>query len=139
MMNRLLPTEERLSRILPNSSSNCKFCQVQVTADLPHCIMQCASTQEVGNLMLSMVRLHDPTVTASKLLRLEFACEPAQEMPLVWILTQIFLYMWGIRASGKIVSRILTRAYLESKISLLRETRHQNECALISEIVEACM
>jgi hypothetical protein len=72
LMHRLLPIEDRLARILPNTSSNCKQCTVPVRADLPHCLMQCISTSEVGNLMLSMVRLHDPTITANKLLRLDF-------------------------------------------------------------------
>ena len=90
-------------------------------------------------MMLSMVRLHDPAVTMNKLLRLEFQCEESVEMPLVWILSQTLLYMWGVRASGKIVNKILTRAVLESKISILRETRYQNESTIITEIVEACM
>ena len=89
--------------------------------------------------MLSMARLHDPTVTANKLLRLDFQCDESVEMPLVWILSQTLLYMWGVRASGKIVDRTLTRAVLESKISFLRETRYQNENIIIREIVEDCM
>ena len=83
LLHRLLPCEERLSRMLPNTSSNCKLCPVQVNADLPHCLLQCISTSEIGNMMLSMVRLHDPAVTMNKLLRLEFQCEESVEMSLV--------------------------------------------------------
>ena len=95
LMHRLLPCEERLARILPNSSSNCKLCPNPVSADLPHCLLQCISTSEVGNLMLSMVRLYDPAITIIKLLRLDFQCDETVEMPLVWILSQTLLYMWG--------------------------------------------
>jgi hypothetical protein len=34
VLHRLLPTEERLARILPNSSNNCKLCATPTNADL---------------------------------------------------------------------------------------------------------
>ena len=83
-----------------------------------------------------MVRSYDPTVTPHKLLRLEFQCEYDDEMPLVWVLSHTLLYMWGMRLGGKTVNRILTRAVLESKISILRETRFSSEHDIIKEIIE---
>ena len=136
LLHRILPTEERLARILPNSSENCKLCPRPTTANLQHCFFQCVSTREVGNLLLNMVRQHDPSITADKLLRLEFESEASVEMPLVWISAQTMLYMWGIRAGGKTVNRIITRAILESKISLLRETRYANEHLVGKELIE---
>ena len=84
-----------------------------------------------------MVREHDPAVTAAKLLRLEFECEDSVEMPLVWTIAHTLLYMWGVRASGKTVNRILTRAVIESKISILRETRYQNDHLVIKNLVDS--
>ena len=136
LLHRILPTEERLARILPNSSENCKLCPRPTTANLQHCFFQCVSTREVGSLLLNMVRQHDPSITADKLLRLEFESEASVEMPLVWISAQTMLYMWGIRAGGKTVNRIITRAILESKISLLRETRYANEHLVGKELIE---
>ena len=135
LLHNLLPTEDRLARILPNASHNCKICPMQVPADLLHCLFQCRSTGETGDWLLSIVRHHDQSVTASKLLKLNFTCAASAEMPLVWITAQTLLYMWGVRASGKIVSLANTRAVLESKISLLRETRYSNEQALMTEYV----
>ena len=86
--------------------------------------------------MLSLVRQHDPSVTGAKLLRLEFASEDSNEMPIVWITAQTLLYMWGVRASGKTVNLIVTRATLESKISILRETRFTDEYTIIREIFD---
>jgi hypothetical protein len=37
LLHFLLPTEDRLSRILPNTPSNCKYCPHPTTADTPHC------------------------------------------------------------------------------------------------------
>ena len=56
---------------------------------------------------------------------------------MVWIIAQTLLYLWRMRADGKIASLILTRAELESKISLLRETRYQNEYNLMKEMLVA--
>ena len=135
LLHNLLPTEDRLSRILPNSSPNCKICPLQVIADQSHCFFQCRSTVETGNWLLSVIRHHDHSVTASKLIKLDFKCSDSAEMPLVWIVAQSLLYMWGVRTSGKIVSLANTRAVLESKISLLRETRYRNEEILMTEYI----
>ena len=136
MLHCLLPTEARLSRILPNTSGNCKLCPNPILADLKHCLFLCVSTREVGNWLLSLIKKHDSTITAARLLRLEFSSDTSTEMPIIWIIAQTLLYMWGVRSSGKIVSLLTTRATLESKISLLRETRYENEHAILSEIVE---
>ena len=69
MLHNLLPTEARLSRILPNSSEQCKLCPAPATADLTHCLFACVSTREAGNWLLSLVRQHDPTATTQKLVR----------------------------------------------------------------------
>jgi hypothetical protein len=94
------------------------------------------STREVGNWLLSLIKKHDSTITAARLLRLEFSSDTSTEMPIIWIIAQTLLYMWGVRSSGKIVSLLTTRATLESKIFLLRETRYENEHAILSEIVK---
>ena len=86
-----------------------------------------------------MVSEHDPAVTPAKLLRLEFECEDTAEITLVWTIAQTLLYMWGVRTTGKTVNRILTRAVLESKISILRETRYHNEHLIIKDIVDSNM
>ena len=88
---------------------------------------------------LSLVRQHDPTATAQKLVKLEFNSEESFEMPIVWILAHTLLYLWGVRANGKTVSLIITRATMESKISILRETRFRNEHSLIKEMFESIL
>ena len=93
----------------------------------------------MGAKLFSLFTAHDPLVTPGKLLRLDFQCEESMEMPLVWIASQLLLYMWGVRCNGKIVDVTLTRATLESKISLLRETRFVNEYTIAKEILENIM
>ena len=83
-----------------------------------------------------MIRSHDPSVTAAGLLRLEFQCDDTMEMPLVWIIAQTLLQLWAVRSKSKKVEKYATRATLENKISLLRETRYQNEHELIKDTFE---
>ena len=136
LLHLLLPTEQRVARILPNSSEFCKFCPTPVSADLQHCFFNCMLTQDVGKSLLSAVRQHDPDVTPAGLLRLEFQAEETIEMPLVWVAAQTLLYMWAVRLNGKTVDLIVTRSVLETRINLLRETRYKNEHTLIQEIFE---
>ena len=95
------------------------------------------STQRrVGRSLLSAVRHHVPDLTPSGLLRLEYGEQGDYEMPLVWITGQTLLYMWKIRQSGKVVDFIITRSVLESRINLLRETRHSTKYEKIKEIFD---
>ena len=136
LLHRLLPTEQRLARILPNSAQTCKYCPTPVTADLVHCFFSCVKTGDVGGRLLTAVRQHEPAVTQAGLLRLEFQEEGDKELPLVWITAHTLLYMWTTRASGRVVDLYLTRSMLEFKINLLRETRYASAVNLINEILE---
>ena len=135
MMHNILPTEQRLARILPNSTPACKFCPTPVTADLLHCFFGCVNTREVGSWLLAMLRLQDLSVTAAGLLKLELEADDTLEMTMVWLAAQALSYMWKIRCSGKVVNMKNTRAVLESKINILRENRYSNEHQLISQIL----
>ena len=137
LMHRLLPNEQRLARILPNSSALCKYCPDPHIADLEHCFFGCIKTGEVARKLLETIRNHDPSVTPAGLLRLEFQEEGEQEMPLVWTAAHTLSYMWKKRATGHVVDLTLTRAMLESKINLLRETRYSNHAIIINQIVDA--
>ena len=55
LLHNILPTELRLSRIMPNSQENCKFCLHPVTVDLLHCLLECVHTQEVGGWLLALL------------------------------------------------------------------------------------
>ena len=136
LLHRILPSEERTARILPNSSPNCRQCPTPTSGSLEHSFFNCVSTQRVGSSLLSAVRHHVPVLTPSGLLRLEFGEQGEKEMPLVWITGQTLLYMWKTRQSGKVVDLIITRSILETKINLLRETRHSGQYEIIKEIYD---
>ena len=134
LLHRLLPTEERVARIIQNSSPNCRQCPTAPIADLEHAFFHCVSTQQVGRCLLSTLRHYVPGLTPAGVLKLDFEEQGDMEMPVVWFVAQTLLYMWGVRKSGKIVDLIVTRAHLESRINLLRETRHSNHQVTLREI-----
>ena len=136
LLHRILPTEERVARILPNSSANCRQCTNPTQATLEHCFFECVCSGHVGQSLLGAVRHHDPSVTQAGLLRLEFESEEAMEYSIVWVTAQTLLYIWGERLAGRIVDLIVTRTILETKINLLRETRFRNFQDSITEILE---
>ena len=136
MLHNILPTEARLGRILPNQSQNCKFCSTPAKADLLHCFFYCEKTKLVGRWLLSWMSKQDSGVSAAGLLKLEFQVEESREMPVVWLIAQTLLYMWGVRANGNTVDLNTTRSVLEGRINLLRDTRFRNEYQLLKEIIE---
>ena len=78
----------------------------------------------------------DSGVAAEGLLKLEFQAEESREMPVVWLIAQTLLYMWGVRANGNTMDLNTTRSVLEGRINLLRVTRFKNEYQVLKEIIE---
>ena len=135
LLHCILPTEERLSRILPNSSPSCKFCSEQVSANLEHCFFYCILTRTVGNQVLTLCQTFCPGTTPSQVLRLELHVEQTKETPIIWIVTQFLMSIWEARVKGKMADLFKTRSELESKINLLRETRYTNLSLIIAEML----
>ena len=136
LLHRILPTEERVARILPNSSEYCRKCPTPTIANLEHCFFDCVSTRLVGRSLLSAIQMYYPAVSPAGLLRLEFEADEDMEMPIVWVTAQTLLYIWGVRLSGRVADLVVTRTLLETKINLLRETRFVNEHRIMKDILE---
>ena len=136
LLHKLLPSEQRLARILPNISDLCKYCPNPPPADLHHCFFECIKTQNVSRSLVGALRHHDPLVTTEGLLRLELRADGVKEAPLVWITAHSLNYLWKTRSGGKVADLILTRAMLESQINILRETRYYELVPMLEEILE---
>ena len=136
LLHGILPTEERLARILPNSSPNCKFCSEPVQANLEHCFFFCILSRTVGNKVLTLCQSICPGITPSQILRLELQVEQSEEMPIVWMVAQSLMNIWEARVKGKIADLYMTRADMESKVNLLRETRFNNQSLVITEMLD---
>ena len=121
---------------MQNASPNCRQCPTAPIADIEHAFFHCVSTHQVGRCLLTTLRHYAPGLTPAGVLKLDFVEQGDKEMPVVWFVAQTLLYMWGVRKSGKIVDLINTRALLESRINLLRETRHSHHQVSLREMFE---
>ena len=136
LLHCILPTEERLSKILPNSSPSRKFCPYQVQANLEHCFFFCNLTRTVGNQVLTFCQTFCPGITPSQVLRLELHVNLTEETPVVWIVAQFLMNIWEARVKGKMADLFRVRSDLESKVNLLRETRYRNLSLIITEMLQ---
>ena len=114
---------------LPNSSPSCKFIYEQVSANLEHCFFYCNLTRTLGNQVLTLCQTFCPGITASQA---RTKCGPDQ---FLWIVAQLLMNIWKARVKGKMVNLFRTRADLESKVNLLRETRYNNLSLIITEML----
>ena len=109
LVHDLLPTDERLSRFLPNNSSLCKYCTDSPSSDHLHVFFLCSLSCEVGGWLLRVVREIDPTATPDAILRLEISGGDA----LLWLTVYALLYIWRQRSKKK-------RAVIEDFTSMCR-------------------
>ena len=136
LLHRLLPTQERISRILKNRSSLCQLCDDQILDDLLHTFFHCKFNAGAGTSLLNCLATHSPSITPHQVLTLNFDAEESKELSLTWFTGQFLQNIWSTRTKKKQPQLYTIRADLEAKISLLRETRFQNVCLQIEEMIQ---
>ena len=69
LLHDLLPSEGRLSQVLPGTPPTCKHgCPGSPVADTTDCFLMCRLTSEVGQWLLRLVSIFDTRTTSDKLL-----------------------------------------------------------------------
>ena len=137
ILHLILPTENRVARIIKNSSDKCRLSPNRQTGSLKHTFFDCSAVEEVGVWIKKLVQSVDPTTSPEKILTLSFECETSEEMPLTWLIGHTFLHLWKMRNSGKGSCLIVTRSYLESQINLIRRSRYSNEYEVIQKLFKS--
>ena len=139
LLHRLLPTQDRISRILKNKSPVCQLCQGQVIEDQPHVFFQCRFNGDSGSALLDYLATLIPGLSQQHALTLNFrTTAPQEDFPLVWF-TGFYLHnIWDARSQKKQPQLFSIRADLEARVSSLRETRLTNEAILIGTMIENC-
>ena len=80
----------------------------------------------------------DGTLTPENLLRLEITIEDDDmELPTVWYVAANLLHIWNCRVNGRRAKLYTTRAEVESRVALLRETRFRASANKILEIINS--
>ena len=122
LVHDLLPSEERISRIIPNKSSVCKRCSDNSIADTLHVFFLCSLSQELGDWLLRVVRKVDTTATPDSVLRLEIYGGDA----LVWLTVAALSYTWEQRAKKK---KAITTDFIsicQGDLDIIDLTKHQH-------------
>ena len=121
LLHDILPYEERVSNILPNSSPFCRFnCPGPIHADLRHCFFECVASNTVGGWLIGRVRLSDPQTEPTSILTLNFHGDEAT----VWVTVYTLRLIWEMRTRGKYLGTQELLASLQSDLTILLGTRH---------------
>ena len=134
LVHQILPTAERISRILPNSSPLCTRCQANENETLEHAFFSCRATQTSSSVLLQGLKQFIPTLTASDILRLNFNSEEELNFPLVWCAATFLSSLWKLRTEKKTVELFKIRSELEANCRMLRESRLEVTSSMLSQI-----
>ena len=138
LLHRLLPTQDRLHRIvrITTPSPNCKHCQDQVPEDLAHAFFGCNFNSNAGTLLLRSLSSLVPGITAPQILCLSVPVDISDELPVVWLISNFLNIIWINRVEKKRVQLFQTRAELEARTTLLRETRFSEYISKILNLIQ---
>ena len=129
-LHNLLPTEARLSHILPNSSPLCKF-SCGTVSDKEHVFFRCVHSSVIGDWLLCLVENVDPGVTRGRIMTLDFDEGDA----LIWIIIQTLSHIWEQRAKGKRMTIPDITARIHSDAMILLETQHFRTATVILQYI----
>ena len=112
LLHGLLPTRDRLHRILPAvTNATCQDCNEQDS--LKHALTECQATRPVFDWMMSGLKQFDSSLTVDKLLLLNLEPDnvlPYEHLPLVWFTAEVLRRVWRRRRDGKQCSLFQIRA-----------------------------
>jgi hypothetical protein len=138
MVHNILPTQQRLHRILPSvTSPQCNLCDSQNICSLSHALFMCNYNAEVGSWLIKILNKLIPGVTAQKIILLDLNIDIKLHLPLIWTISQILNFVWNCRLEKKSPTLFRTRASLEANIMLLRKTRFTKAAVTIQEIISS--
>ena len=136
LLHQILPTAERVSRILPNQSPYCTRCRSDPAAveTLSHTFFECQASQEAGAVLLSGLRKTIPNLTSTQVLTLNF--QPADHLtfPIVWSIAHFLSSLWQLRVEKKRVQLMKIRTDMEASCRLLRESRLTHTAEILNQI-----
>ena len=123
LVNLILPSKERISQILRNSSPLCTMCAAQVPETLGHALFECTQNNRAAKYLLDLSRVFDSTINLDKICKLQVKTDPLYEQPAVVTLYTGLHMIWKNRSDRKATSLYDIRAELECTIQALRKSR----------------
>ena len=134
----LILMKERQNRISPATPSVCSLCPSNSVENLVHVFFNCSFNSEFGLGLVQTLTNYDSSITPEKILLLDFNLDDDElEQPFVWLVAASLQHIWNCRISGRRTRLYTIRAEVESKVALLRETRHRASAEKILEILNS--
>ena len=87
MIHNILPTQERLHKILPSIPSPvCTLCESNTICNLVHALFTCSYNHDVGHWLLQMIRSKAPEISPQQVTLLDLNLEDKLHLPIVWLI-----------------------------------------------------
>ena len=120
-----------------DSLVNCKLCSLEVTGSLVHSLLECPFINDVGAWLIGKLRVVQPNLTKSNLLKLNFEVggEARNSLPAVWLTLKTLHLVWMSRSKKKALTIENTRARLEASVMVLRKSRHKALADIIQILI----
>ena len=123
LVNLILPSKERISQILRNSSPLCTMCAAQVPETLGHALFECAQNNRAAQYLLDLSRVYDSSLNEEMVLKLQVHTDPLYELPTVIVLYSGLHLIWKNRSDRRATKLYDIRAELECIVQTLRKSR----------------
>ena len=136
LLHKLLPTQNRLLRMKKSRSSQCQLCTSNQEETLEHAFFLCTFNNGSGSLLLDHLRNLNATITPSRALLLDFKIDHTLQFSVVWLAGNFLMNIWNARSDKKQIRLYKIRADLESRASLLRESRYSDNGEIILEMLQ---
>jgi exonuclease III len=137
LLHQILPTGERVARILPAASPACTRCEADPPAleTLYHSLFACPANHGVTASLVAGLRHYMPLVTPLHILTLDFQVAESMELPVTWVTATFLSSLWTLRTEARAVHLYKIRSDLESACRILTETKFQNEALLAGQVI----
>ena len=136
LIHNVLPTQERLHKILPSITSPiCTICDLNQACDLEHTFFNCCHNRTIGLWLLQQLRKQVPQVEPKHVLLLDLNLGKNMKLPYIWLISNTLSMIWDSRIEKKSIRLPIIRAKLEAGIMLLRKTRYWEAANYLSELL----
>ena len=139
LLHGLLPTRDRLFRILPTvTSAECQLCETGQQDSVKHALALCPATKPVFDWMFEGLRRFSVSLTVDKLLLLDIELDnvlPHDHLPLVWFTAEVWRRLWKRRRDGKQCRLYDIRSEVEAEINLARRTKYGDMAVVLEAML----
>ena len=123
LVHTLLPSNERVNHLNPNTSSLCRL-NCGETENYLHLFIQCNHNKDAADALLQCVQSYDRELTATKSLSFIIKSDGCFETALVSLLSTGLELIWNRRLQKKNTDQVLMRSELEWAAILRRKSRN---------------